>query len=157
MALITMRQAITDALREEMHRDERVFIMGQEVGVWGGTYAVTRGFYDEFGEKRVVDTPITEYGFAGLGVGAAMGPTVAGGLMDVMGPGSLLLYFTGVLLLLALGTWRFIRFKPLNRGEPGQKADYVVMGTGSQAVLALDPRSPDPEAPPAPAGQNKGT
>ena len=91
------------------------------------------------------------------GVGAAIGPTVAGGLMDLMGPGSLLLYFTGVLLLLALGTWRFIRFKPFNRGEPGQKADYVVMGTGSQAVLALDPRSPDPEAPPAPATQDKGT
>ena len=46
MALITMRQAITDALREEMQRDDKVFIMGQEVGVWGGTYAVTRGFYD---------------------------------------------------------------------------------------------------------------
>ena len=60
MALITMRQAITDALREEMQRDERVFIMGQEVGVWGGTYAVTRGFYDEFGAKRVRDTPISE-------------------------------------------------------------------------------------------------
>ena len=91
------------------------------------------------------------------GVGAAMGPTVAGGLMDLMGPGSLLLYFTGVLLLLALGTWRIIQIKPLNRGEPGQKADYVVMGTGSQAVLALDPRSPDPEVPPAPAGQDKET
>ena len=60
MARITMRQAITDALREEMHRDEAVFIMGQEVGVWGGTYAVTRGFYDEFGERRVRDTPISE-------------------------------------------------------------------------------------------------
>ena len=51
MARITMRQAITDALREEMHRDENVFIMGEEVGVWGGTYAVTRGFYDEFGRS----------------------------------------------------------------------------------------------------------
>lgn len=91
------------------------------------------------------------------GVGAAMGPTVAGGLMDLMGPGSLLLYFTGVLLLLALGTWRFIQIKPLNRGEPGQKADYVVMGSGSQAVLALDPRSPDPEAPAEPNDQDKGT
>ncbi len=91
------------------------------------------------------------------GVGAAIGPTLAGGLMDLMGPGSLLLYFTGVLLLLALGTWRIIQIKPLNRGEPGQKADYVVMGTGSQAVLALDPRSPDPEVPPAPAGQDKET
>jgi pyruvate dehydrogenase E1 component beta subunit len=72
MALITMRQAITDALREEMHRDENVFIMGQEVGVWGGTYAVTRGFYDEFGEKRVRDTPISEMAIAGVAAGAAM-------------------------------------------------------------------------------------
>ncbi len=60
MARITMRQAITDALREEMHRDENVFIMGEEVGVWGGTYAVTRGFHDEFGPRRVRDTPISE-------------------------------------------------------------------------------------------------
>ena len=60
MARITMRQAITDALREEMRRDDRVFIMGEEVGVWGGTYAVTRGFFDEFGEKRVRDTPSAE-------------------------------------------------------------------------------------------------
>jgi pyruvate dehydrogenase E1 component beta subunit len=72
MALITMRQAITDALREEMHRDENVFIMGQEVGVWGGTYAVTRGFYDEFGGKRVRDTPISEMAIAGAAAGAAM-------------------------------------------------------------------------------------
>ena len=72
MALITMRQAITDALREEMHRDENVFIMGQEVGVWGGTYAVTRGFYDEFGAKRVRDTPISEMAIAGAAAGAAM-------------------------------------------------------------------------------------
>jgi pyruvate dehydrogenase E1 component beta subunit len=72
MALITMRQAITDALREEMHRDENVFIMGEEVGVWGGTYAVTRGFYDEFGEKRVRDTPISEMAIGGVAAGAAM-------------------------------------------------------------------------------------
>jgi len=72
MARITMRQAITDALREEMHRDERVFIMGEEVGVWGGTYAVTRGFYDEFGEKRVRDTPISEMAIGGAATGAAM-------------------------------------------------------------------------------------
>ena len=72
MARITMRQAITDALREEMHRDERVFIMGEEVGVWGGTYAVTRGFYDEFGEKRVRDTPIAEMVIGGAATGAAM-------------------------------------------------------------------------------------
>ena len=69
---ITMRQAISDALREEMQRDENVFIMGEEVGVWGGTYAVTRGFYDEFGEKRVRDTPISEMVIAGAATGAAM-------------------------------------------------------------------------------------
>ena len=72
MALITMRQAITDALREEMHLDENVFIMGEEVGVWGGTYAVTRGFYDEFGERRVRDTPIAEMVIGGAAAGAAM-------------------------------------------------------------------------------------
>lgn len=72
MALITMRQAITDALREELIRDERVFIMGQEVGVWGGTYAVTRGFYDEFGPRRIKDTPISEMAIGGVAAGAAM-------------------------------------------------------------------------------------
>ncbi len=72
MARITMRQAITDALREEMIRDENVFIMGEEVGVWGGTYAVTRGFYDEFGERRVRDTPISEMVIGGAAAGAAM-------------------------------------------------------------------------------------
>lgn len=72
MPKITMRQAITDALREEMHRDETVFIMGEEVGVWGGTYAVTRGFYDEFGANRVRDTPISEMVIGGAAAGAAM-------------------------------------------------------------------------------------
>ncbi len=72
MARITYREAISQALREEMHRDERVFIMGEEIGVWGGTYAVTRGFLDEFGEKRVKDTPIAESVIAGAATGAAM-------------------------------------------------------------------------------------
>ena len=72
MAMITMRQAITDALREEMQRDEQVFIMGEEVGLWGGTYAVTRGFYDEFGARRVRDTPISEMAIGGVAAGAAM-------------------------------------------------------------------------------------
>jgi pyruvate dehydrogenase E1 component beta subunit len=74
MAQITVREAISQALREEMHRDERVFIMGEEVGVWGGTYAVTRGFLDEFGDRRVRDTPIAE----GVIVGAAIGAAIAG-------------------------------------------------------------------------------
>ncbi|MGD8633935.1 MAG: alpha-ketoacid dehydrogenase subunit beta [Anaerolineales bacterium] len=72
MAEITMREAISQALWEEMERDEDVFIMGEEVGVWGGTYAVTRGFYDHFGEKRVRDTPIAEMVIVGAANGAAM-------------------------------------------------------------------------------------
>ncbi len=72
MAAITVRQAISDALREEMERDENVFILGEEVGVWGGTYAVTRGFYEQFGEKRVRDTPIAEAAIIGAAIGAAM-------------------------------------------------------------------------------------
>ena len=72
MARITYREAISQALREEMRRDERVFIMGEEVGVWGGSYAVTRGFLDEFGEKRVKDTPIAESVIAGAATGAAI-------------------------------------------------------------------------------------
>ncbi len=70
--IITIREALSSALREEMLRDERVFIMGEEVGVWGGTYAVTRGFLDEFGARRVRDTPISEMVIAGAAVGAAM-------------------------------------------------------------------------------------
>ena len=72
MARITLRQAISDALREEMQRDENVFIIGEEVAVWGGTYAVTRGFHDEFGDRRVRDTPISEMVIAGAATGAAM-------------------------------------------------------------------------------------
>lgn len=72
MAKITMREAISQALWEEMERDERVFILGEEVGVWGGTYAVTKGFYDHFGEKRVRDTPIAEAAIIGAAIGAAM-------------------------------------------------------------------------------------
>src|SRR5467141_1015487 len=72
MAVITMRDALNQALREELQRDEDVFLMGEEVGEYQGAYKVTRGLLQEFGEKRVIDTPITELGFAGLGVGAAM-------------------------------------------------------------------------------------
>jgi len=72
MARITMREAISQALWEEMERDPDVFIMGQEVGVWGGTYAVTKGFYDHFGPDRVRDTPIAEAGIVGAAIGAAL-------------------------------------------------------------------------------------
>ncbi|HOC19572.1 MAG TPA: pyruvate dehydrogenase complex E1 component subunit beta [Vicinamibacterales bacterium] len=72
MALITYRDALNQALREEMHRDPSVFLMGEEVGVYQGAYKVSRGLLQEFGERRVIDTPITEEAFAGAGVGAAM-------------------------------------------------------------------------------------
>jgi pyruvate dehydrogenase E1 component beta subunit len=73
MASITVREALRDAMAEEMRRDERVFVMGEEVAEYQGAYKVTQGLLEEFGPKRVVDTPITEYGFAGVGTGAAMG------------------------------------------------------------------------------------
>jgi pyruvate dehydrogenase E1 component beta subunit len=69
---MSMREAISKTLWEEMERDERVFIQGEEVGVWGGSYAVTKGFYDHFGEKRVRDTPISETAIVGSAIGAAM-------------------------------------------------------------------------------------
>ncbi|MBT8461214.1 MAG: pyruvate dehydrogenase complex E1 component subunit beta [Gemmatimonadetes bacterium] len=72
MALITYREALNRALREEMRRDDRVFLMGEEVGEYDGAYKVSKGLLDEFGEMRVRDTPIAENGFAGIGVGAAM-------------------------------------------------------------------------------------
>src|SRR5690606_37281153 len=72
MAVITYREALNQALAEEMERDPNVFLMGEEVGLFNGAYKDSRGLLDRFGPMRVVDTPITELGFAGLGVGAAM-------------------------------------------------------------------------------------
>jgi pyruvate dehydrogenase E1 component beta subunit len=72
MARITVREAISQALWEEMERDPKVFIMGEEVGVWGGSYAVTKGFYDHFGPQRVRDTPISEAVIVGAAIGAAL-------------------------------------------------------------------------------------
>lgn len=72
MAVITYREALNQALREEMERDDRVFLIGEEVGVYDGAYKVSKGLLEDFGEWRVRDTPIAEHGFAGMGVGAAM-------------------------------------------------------------------------------------
>ena len=72
MPILTIRDALNLAIKEELARDEKVFIMGEEVAEYDGAYKVTRGLLNEFGPKRVIDTPITELGFAGLGVGAAM-------------------------------------------------------------------------------------
>ncbi len=73
MIKLTVREALRDAMAEEMRLDERVFVMGEEVAEYQGAYKVTQGLLEEFGPRRVIDTPITEYGFAGIGTGAAMG------------------------------------------------------------------------------------
>jgi pyruvate dehydrogenase E1 component beta subunit len=73
MVSTTVREALRDAMAEEMRLDDRVFVMGEEVAEYQGAYKVTQGLLDEFGGRRVIDTPITEYGFAGIGSGAAMG------------------------------------------------------------------------------------
>jgi pyruvate dehydrogenase E1 component beta subunit len=73
MVKTTVREALRDAMAEEMRADDRVFVMGEEVAEYQGAYKVTQGLLDEFGARRVIDTPITEYGFAGVGTGAAMG------------------------------------------------------------------------------------
>jgi pyruvate dehydrogenase E1 component beta subunit len=73
MPTLTYRDALNQALREEMQRDSKVFLIGEEVGVYQGAYKVSRGLLEEFGPQRVVDTPIAELGFAGIGVGATMG------------------------------------------------------------------------------------
>ena len=70
--IITLRDALKEAMSEEMRRDENVFIMGEEVAEYNGAYKVTKGMLDEFGARRVIDTPIAELGFAGIGVGAAI-------------------------------------------------------------------------------------
>ena len=72
MPILTYRDALNEALREEMHRDGDVYLMGEEVAEYNGAYKVSRGLLDEFGPMRVVDTPIAELGFTGIGVGSAM-------------------------------------------------------------------------------------
>jgi len=71
--MVTVRDALNMAMEEEMHRDERVFLLGEEVALYDGAYKVSKGLYKKFGEKRVMDTPITEMGIAGIATGAAMG------------------------------------------------------------------------------------
>src|SRR6476659_8522951 len=72
MKEIAFREALREAMSEEMRRDENVFLMGEEVAEYNGAYKVSQGMLDEFGERRVIDTPISELGFAGIGIGSAM-------------------------------------------------------------------------------------
>ena len=73
MKSMTVREALNEAMAEEMTRDENVFLIGEEVGEYQGAYKISQGLLDQFGEKRVIDTPITEHGFTGIAVGAAFG------------------------------------------------------------------------------------
>src|SRR6187401_3794491 len=72
MRVIEFREALREAMQEEMRRDDKIFLMGEEVAEYNGAYKVSQGMLEEFGPKRVIDTPIAELGFAGIGVGAAM-------------------------------------------------------------------------------------
>ena len=72
MKIIQFREAICEAMTEEMRRDETIFLMGEEVAEYNGAYKAPKGMLDEFGERRVIDTPISELGFAGIGVGSTM-------------------------------------------------------------------------------------
>ena len=78
MREITYRQALNEALAEELERDPNVFLMGEEVAEYNGAYKVSQGLLDRFGPKRIIDTPISENGFAGMGGGGAMGGWVQG-------------------------------------------------------------------------------
>jgi pyruvate dehydrogenase E1 component beta subunit len=69
---MTVREAINSAMSDEIERDPNVFLIGEEVGIYNGAYKVSKGMFDKFGKKRIVDTPISETGFTGIGVGAAM-------------------------------------------------------------------------------------
>ena len=80
--MVRYREALNEALREEMQRDERVFLMGEDIGVFNGAFKVTAGLLEEFGEKRVRDTPISENTIVGMGVGAAMTGPAAGRRAD---------------------------------------------------------------------------
>src|SRR5260370_7048905 len=73
MRTITYRDALREAIREEMQRDERIFILGEDIASYGGTYAVSKGLFEEFGEKRVRDTPLAEEVITGAAIGAALG------------------------------------------------------------------------------------
>ena len=72
MREIQFREAVAEAIREEMRLDDRIFLMGEEVAEYNGAYKASKGLFDEFGPKRIIDTPISEAGFSGIGVGAAM-------------------------------------------------------------------------------------
>src|SRR6478735_9732617 len=123
MPIITYRDALGAAIKEEMQRDDRVFLMGEEVAVYQGAYKVSKGFLQEFGEMRVVDTPITELGFAGIGVGAAM-----------VGLRPVIEFMTWNFALLAIDQLvnSAAKMRYMSGGQVGTRAD--IRGLGGAAV-----------------------
>ena len=115
---MTVREALRDAMAEEMRADDRVFVMGEEVGQYQGAYKVTQGLLDEFGERRVVDTPITEYAFAGIGVGAA---------------------FAGLKPIVEFMTWNFASRPSTTSSTPPQRRSICPAGRCSCPIVFRGP------------------
>ena len=134
MAMITMREAISQALWEEMELDDRVFIMGEEVGVWGGTYAVTKGFYDHFGAERVRDTPIAE----GVIVGAANGAAMAG-----MRPVAELMTINFAFLAMDQIVNHSAKLRSMFGGQIGVPIVIRAVGGGGRQLGATHSQTPD--------------
>ncbi len=140
MVSLTVREALRDAMAEEMRRDPDVFIMGEEVAQYQGAYKITQGLLDEFGPKRVVDTPITEHGFAGVGVGAFAGlkPIVEfmtfnfamQAIDQIVNSTAKTLYMSGGQMRRADGFPR-----PFGRGSPRRRAALAVLMPPGTAIF----------------------
>lgn len=118
---VTIREALNSALEEELTRDERVFLMGEEVAQYNGAYKVSKGLLDKFGPKRIVDTPITEAGFAGLGVGAAM---------------------AGLIPVVEFMTWNFAMQAIDHIINSAAKTHYMSGGTVNSPIIFRGPNGP---------------
>ncbi len=118
---MTVREALRDAMAEEMRRDENVFLMGEEVAQYQGAYKVSQGLLDEFGDRRVIDTPITEHGFTGLGVGAA---------------------FAGLRPIVEFMTWNFAMQAIDQIINSAAKTRYMSGGQMSSPIVFRGPNGP---------------
>ena len=121
MVILTVRDALRDAMAEEMRRDDTVFLMGEEVGQYQGAYKVSQGLLEEFGSRRVVDTPITEHGFTGLGVGAA---------------------FAGLKPIVEFMTWNFAMQAIDQIVNSAAKTHYMSGGQMSAPMVLRGPNGP---------------
>ena len=135
MVTQTMREALRDAMAEEMRRDPDVFLMGEEVAQYQGAYKVSQGLLDEFGERRVIDTPITEQGFAGVGVGAA---------------------FAGLKPIVEFMTWNFAMQAIDQIVNSAGKTHYMSGGARCACrSCSAGPTAPRPASPPSTASATR--